>query len=73
MSIAEAAIAGILDWIVERGLAGDDEIALLNGFCERCVAAGLAPAEREVVIRFLQEMAREITPSPEIWDGTATG
>ncbi|WP_144627738.1 MarR family winged helix-turn-helix transcriptional regulator [Arthrobacter woluwensis] len=37
------------------------------------VAAGLAPAEREVVIRFLQEMAREITPSPEIWDGTATG
>ncbi|WFR83253.1 MarR family transcriptional regulator [Arthrobacter sp. Y-9] len=32
------------------------------------VAAGLAPAEREVVIRFLQEMAREITPSPEIWE-----
>lgn len=37
------------------------------------VAAGLAPADREVVIRFLQEMAREITPSPEIWDGAATG
>jgi len=35
------------------------------------VAAELAPAEREVVIRFLQEMAREITPSPDIWDVAA--
>ena len=37
----EADIAGIADWIVQRGLAGDDEITLLHGFCERCVAAEL--------------------------------
>ena len=34
-------IAEIADWIVQRGLAGDDEIALLHGFCARCLAAGL--------------------------------
>lgn len=35
-------IAGIADWVVRRGLAGADEIALLHGFCERCVEAGIA-------------------------------
>jgi len=35
-------IDGIADWVVRRGLAGADEIALLHGFCERCVAAGIA-------------------------------
>ncbi|RLP27819.1 adenylate/guanylate cyclase domain-containing protein [Mesorhizobium sp. YM1C-6-2] len=38
----EAEIAGIADWVVRRGLSGDDEVALLHGFCERCVGAGLA-------------------------------
>ena len=38
----EADIAGIADWVVQRGLAGDDEITLLHGFCDRCVAAELA-------------------------------
>lgn len=38
----DAKIAGIADWIVQRGLAGDDEITLLHGFCERSVEAGLA-------------------------------
>ena len=38
----EADIAGIADWIVQRGLAGDDEITLLHGFCDRCVTAELA-------------------------------
>ncbi len=37
-----ADIEGIADWTVKRGLAGDDEISLLHGFCERCVAAGIA-------------------------------
>ena len=38
----EADIAGIADWTVQRGLAGDDEITLLHGFCGRCVDAGSA-------------------------------
>jgi adenylate cyclase len=46
----EAKIAGIADWIVQRGLAGDDEIALLHGFCERCVEAGLAVARGIAII-----------------------
>ena len=28
-------------WLVARGLAGDSELALLHGFCERCLDAGL--------------------------------
>lgn len=31
----------IASWLVERGLAGDSEIVLLEGFCERSVDAGL--------------------------------
>jgi adenylate cyclase len=46
----EADIAGIADWTVQRGLAGDDEIALLHGFCERCVAAGLEIARGIAII-----------------------
>lgn len=36
-------------WAVERGLAGDGEIQLLHGFCERCTAAGL-PLTRAMMI-----------------------
>ena len=32
----------ICAWVVGRGLAGATEIELLDGFCERCRAAGLA-------------------------------
>jgi adenylate cyclase len=46
----EADIASIADWIVHRGLAGDDEIALLHGFCDRCVAAGLGIARGTAII-----------------------
>ncbi|MEW9834731.1 adenylate/guanylate cyclase domain-containing protein [Mesorhizobium marinum] len=42
-------IASITAWTVERGLAGDGEIALLHGFCERCAAAGL-PVTRAIAI-----------------------
>ena len=31
----------IATWIVDRGLAGDDEVALLQGFCAQCVEAGI--------------------------------
>lgn len=42
-------IAAVADWTVQRGLAGDDEISLLHGFCDRCVAAGL-PIARSIAI-----------------------
>jgi len=41
MPMNEESLTRLLDWIVERGLAGDDEIALLQGFCARSVDAGL--------------------------------
>lgn len=41
MPIAEADLQRILDWVVDRGIIGDDEIVLLNGLCQRCVEAGL--------------------------------
>ena len=31
----------ILGWVIERGLLGDPEDRLMQGFCERCCAAGL--------------------------------
>jgi adenylate cyclase len=45
----DADIAAITGWTVERGLAGDGEIMLLHGFCERCAAAGL-PISRGIAI-----------------------
>jgi adenylate cyclase len=46
----ESDIAGIADWTVRRGLVGDDEIKLLQGFCERCVEAGLDIARGIAII-----------------------
>ena len=43
-------IDGISAWLVERGLAGDSEIALLHGFCERCHEAGLALSRGVAII-----------------------
>lgn len=45
----EADIAGITDWTVRRGLAGDSELTLLQGFCARCVDAGL-PMTRSMAV-----------------------
>ena len=42
-------IDALNDWLVERGLAGDNEVELLHGFANRCVAAGL-PLTRGVAI-----------------------
>jgi adenylate cyclase len=41
MAINERDVERILAWVVDRGLAGDDEITLLHGFCRQCVDAGL--------------------------------
>jgi adenylate cyclase len=46
----EADIAGIADWIVHRGLAGDDETSLLRGFCKLCVKAGLDMSHGTAII-----------------------
>src|SRR4030095_13754291 len=43
-------IERISAWLVERGLAGDSEIALLHGFCERCHEAGLALSRGVAII-----------------------
>ncbi|HWK66266.1 MAG TPA: adenylate/guanylate cyclase domain-containing protein [Rhizobiaceae bacterium] len=44
-----ADIDHLATWVIERGLAGDEEIELLHGFCERCTAAGL-PLTRALMI-----------------------
>ncbi len=40
----DGALHGLRGWLVDRGLAGDGELELLEGFCERCNAAGLVLA-----------------------------
>ncbi len=39
----------ILNWTVASGLKGESEVALLHGFCERCVNAGI-PISRGTAI-----------------------
>ena len=43
------AVANVMAWVTEAGLAGSSEADLLRGFCERASAAGL-PLVRAVVI-----------------------
>ena len=43
------AIADVVAWVTEAGLAGSSEADHLRGFCERASAAGL-PLVRAVVI-----------------------
>jgi adenylate cyclase len=40
----------IAAWLLDRGLAGAAETALLDGFCERCSAAGLALSRAQLII-----------------------
>lgn len=49
MGIGAQHVERIHHWIVDRGLAGDDEITLLHGFCRLCVEAGL-PISRGIAI-----------------------
>jgi adenylate cyclase len=43
-------IEGISAWLTGRGLAGDPESTLLQGFCERCGAAGLHLSQGMMVV-----------------------
>jgi adenylate cyclase len=43
-------VRDIESWLIGQGLAGADATALVHGFCERCVAAGLPIARGLVLI-----------------------
>src|SRR5260370_5794510 len=45
-----AALSELAGWIIEAGLAGKSETALLDGFCRRAIAAGLPVARATVII-----------------------
>ena len=45
-----AQFAEIAGWLTQAGLAGEPETAILTGFCERCVAAGMPLARALVLI-----------------------
>jgi len=45
-----ADIDAIAAWLVDRGLAGEHETELLNGFCARCGAAGLSLSRAVTII-----------------------
>jgi adenylate cyclase len=45
----EAFFAEVSAWLTQAGLAGMPETDIVNGFCERCVAAGL-PLSRSIVL-----------------------
>jgi len=45
-----AQFAEIAGWLTQAGLAGELETAILTGFCERCVAAGIPLARALVLI-----------------------
>jgi hypothetical protein len=46
----EARFAELTQWITSAGLAGQSETAMMTGFCERAVAAGLPLAGGIVII-----------------------
>jgi adenylate cyclase len=48
--IDEEQLTELTAWLAEAGLAGESELALLIGFCERAVAAGLPLARAHVLI-----------------------
>lgn len=43
-------IDNIAAWLADRGLAGDDETSLMQGFCRRCVDAGLEMSAGTAII-----------------------
>jgi adenylate cyclase len=48
--IREEQLAALTSWLAESALAGESELALVVGFCERAVAAGLPLARARVLI-----------------------
>ena len=63
-------IERISAWLVERGLAGDSEIALLHGFCERCNEAGLLLSRGTAIIDTLHPVYEG---RAFFWAGDKTG
>ena len=48
--IAEDGIDALKGWLAKAGLRGEPEAALVNGFCERAVAAGLPISRAQLLI-----------------------
>jgi hypothetical protein len=48
--IDEEQLSELTAWLTQSGLAGESELALVVGFCERAVAAGLPLARAHVLI-----------------------
>src|SRR5262245_47998705 len=48
--ISEEQLTGLITWLAESALAGESELRLVIGFCERAVAAGLPLARVRVLI-----------------------
>ena len=46
----EAQFSDIASWLTQAGLTGEPETAILAGFCERCVAAGVPLGRAHVLI-----------------------
>ena len=46
----ETFFAELSEWLIQAGLAGMSETDIVNGFCDRCVAAGLPLARGQVFI-----------------------
>ena len=46
----EQSHSDIAAWLTQAGLAGETENAIVDGFCERCVKAGLPVARAHVFI-----------------------
>jgi adenylate cyclase len=46
----EAQLSDIAAWLTQAGLAGEPETAILTGFCERCVEAGVPLARALLLI-----------------------
>ena len=46
----EAFFAELSEWLIQAGLAGTVETDILNGFCDRCLAAGFPLARAQVFI-----------------------
>ncbi|HVH78960.1 MAG TPA: adenylate/guanylate cyclase domain-containing protein [Stellaceae bacterium] len=44
-----ASLAALSGWVIEAGLAGESEIAILDGFCQRAIDSGL-PVTRAMII-----------------------
>ena len=67
--IAENGIDALKGWLAKAGLRGEPEAALVNGFCERAVAAGLPISRAQLLIEAVDDLAGTL----EIRDRIAAG